>query len=235
MRAELMGAQDQIAFKRLLLISSPHCSCSSLAPLLLLSFLYTVSPTHSVSFFSFLSSPQGLDKYSFFPFLVSDEDSLHLSLAPFIFSRFAVFIYHAAHLSRFLPLSLSLSLSLSPSVSCHLFVFPFSFCHRKLPVLSVSPSRAQHSLHSHVSLVGLLPPFVCYSSFLLQPHPSHYTSFASSGASTVLQGVFGVMAKPVLSPRAGFQTPPSTHRALPVTCGHTNSKILTRSSRGLMF
>ena len=156
MRAELMGAQDQIAFKRLLLISSPHCSCSSLAPLLLLSFLYTVSPTHSVSFFSFLSSPQGLDKYSFFPFLVSDEDSLHLSLAPFIFSRFAVFIYHAAHLSRFLPLSLSLSLS--PSVSCHLFVFPFSFCHRKLPVLSVSPSRAQHSRHSHVSLVGLLPP-----------------------------------------------------------------------------
>lgn len=130
--------------------------------LFLLSILYTLSPTCSI----FLSSPQGLDKYSFYLFLLSHEDSLHLFLMPFIFSCFCDFVYHIAYLSCFLP----------RSVSCCLFVFPLSFCHHKLPPLSVSPSQritpsickslsSASTSHSR-TLSALFPP--CHLSL----HPS---------------------------------------------------------------
>ncbi len=111
----------------------------------------------------FSTSPKGLDKYSFFLFLLSDEDSLHLSLTPFIFSCFCVFIYHAAYLSCFLPLS----------VSCYLFVFPFSFCHHKLPVLSLSPpQRSTLSIHMSPSSASISHLYTLFSILLLLICPS---------------------------------------------------------------
>lgn len=63
MQAELMGAQDQIAFKMQLLYSFSRRSCSSLTPLFAFFLVYSVS--HSDFFSSF---PQGLDKYFFYLF-----------------------------------------------------------------------------------------------------------------------------------------------------------------------
>lgn len=223
MRAELMGAQDQIAFKRQLfsllmfILHSSFCflSCILYLPL------------------CFFSSPQGLDKYSFFLCHVSDEDSLHFSLTPFIFSCFCVFIYHIAYLIfLFLPFS----------VACYLFVVPFSFCHHKLPLPSVSPS--QHStLSIHVSLVCLNLPSTYPFSFSPLPHLSLHLSvhsFMSSRVSTVLQGVFGVMVKLVLSLQAAFitaglegaQMHAHTHTLAGIHI-HSNFKMLTR--RGLIL
>lgn len=159
MWVELMGAQDQIAFKRQLLFSFSHCSCSSLALLSALFSCVLCYPFAQCVFFfiSFLSSPQGLDKYSFYLFLISDKDSLHLS-RPLSSSLVSVFLS--------ITLRISLASSPSPFLATSLFSF-FSFCHRKLPVLSVSPSSAQRSLHSYVSLVGLHLPFVYSFASLL--------------------------------------------------------------------
>lgn len=105
MRAELMGAQDQIAFKRQLLFSFCYCSCSSLAPLFACFLVYSVSPP-------------GLDKYSFYLFPFSDEDPPppSLSLKSFELSCFCVFhlsIYLSLVISQLLPSSLSLSFATS--------------------------------------------------------------------------------------------------------------------------
>lgn len=161
MRAELMGAQDQIAFKRQLLFSFCYCSCSSLAP------LFACFPVYSVS-------PPGLDKYSFYLFPFSDEDPPpppSLSLKSFELSCFCVF-----HLSIYLSITghISVASFFSVSLFCYLFVFPFSFCHHKLPLLLVSPS--QHSIlsicmspslvaisHQLTLFVFLLLPCICPS------------------------------------------------------------------------
>lgn len=99
MRAELMGAQDQIAFKRQLLFSFCYCSCSSLAPLFACFLVYSVSPP-------------GLDKYSFYLFPFSDEDPPPISLSEvfraFLFLCFPS-IYLSLVISQLLPSSLSLS------------------------------------------------------------------------------------------------------------------------------
>lgn len=115
------------------------------------------------------SSPQGLDKYSFYLFPFSDEDPPppSLSLKSFELSCFCVF-----HLS--ITGHISVASFFSVSLFCYLFVFPFSFCHHKLPLLSVSPS--QHSIlsicmspslvaisHQLTLFVFLLLPCICPS------------------------------------------------------------------------
>lgn len=153
-----MGAQDQIAFKRQLLFSFCYCSCSSLAPLFACFLVYSVSPP-------------GLDKYSFYLFPFSDEDPPppHLSLwslSSILVSVFSIYLSITGHIS--------VASFFSVSLFCYLFVFPFSFCHHKLPLLSVSPS--QHSIlsicmspslvaisHQLTLFVFLLLPCICPS------------------------------------------------------------------------
>lgn len=117
------------------------------------------------------SSPQGLDKYSFYLFPFSDEDPPppHLSLwslSSFLVSVFSIYLSITGHIS--------VASFFSVSLFCYLFVFPFSFCHHKLPLLSVSPS--QHSIlsicmspslvaisHQLTLFVFLLLPCICPS------------------------------------------------------------------------
>ena len=203
-----MGAQDQIAFKRQLFFSFSHCSCSSLAPLFAFFLVYCVS--HSLRFFFPSSSPQGLDKYSFYFFLVSDEDSLHLSPAPFIFSCFCVFIYHVAYIS---PAS-----SLSLSVSCYLFVFPFSFCHHKLPALSVSPS--QHgtlSIHMSLSSGSVSHSCALFSFLLLLICPCIPPSLLHEQ-----QGVYRPPGCVWCHGEACLVAAGVFHRRWPLVCAHTH-------------
>lgn len=158
MRAELMGAQDQIAFKRQLLFSFCYCSCSSLAPLFACFLVYSVSPP-------------GLDKYSFYLFPFSDEDPPPISLSE-VFRAFLFLCFPSIYLS--ITGHISVGSFFSVSLFCYLFVFPFSFCHHKLPLLSVSPS--QHSIlsicmspslvaisHQLTLFVFLLLPCICPS------------------------------------------------------------------------
>lgn len=188
--------------------------------------VYCFSHSLSLFFFPFLSSPQGLDKYSFFPFLVSDEDSLHLSLAPFIFSCFAVFIYHAAHLSRFLPLSSSLRV-LPPLCFPFLILSSQITCPLSLPLSSAA-----------------LSPFVCLPR--RPPSPICMLLFLPSPTSSVPLYLFreqrGVYSPPgcvrchgeaCLVAAGGLSNTVDSlmHQAhtmhLPVACGHANSKKLT--------
>lgn len=115
------------------------------------------------------SSPQGLDKYSFYLFPFSDEDPPPISLSE-VFRAFLFLCFPSICLS----LVISQLLPSSVSLFCYLFVFPFSFCHHKLPLLSVSPS--QHSIlsicmspslvaisHQLTLFVFLLLPCICPS------------------------------------------------------------------------
>lgn len=161
MRAELMGAQDQIAFKRQLLFSFCYCSCSSLAPLFACFLVYSVSPP-------------GLDKYSFYLFPFSDEDPPPISLSEvfraFLFLCFPsiyLSIYHWSYLSCFLLLCLSLLLPLC---------FPFLILSSQITSPLSFSFSAQHPLHLYVSLVGRHLPSAysfCFSSSSL--HLSLYS------------------------------------------------------------
>lgn len=116
------------------------------------------------------SSPQGLDKYSFYLFPFSDEDSPPPISLSEVFRAFLFLCFPSIYLS----LVISQLLPSSVSLFCYLFVFPFSFCHHKLPLLSVSPS--QHSIlsicmspslvaisHQLTLFVFLLLPCICPS------------------------------------------------------------------------
>lgn len=183
-----MAFKKQLLF-RFLIAHQVHSSL-----VFLLSFLSTLSPT-----LFFYPPCRALINTLSTLCHVSDEDSLHFSPTPVIFSCFCVFIYHVAYLPSFLPFS----------VSCYLFVFPFSLCHHKLPLCSVSPSQhSTPSTHMSPSSASVSCPrtlFLFTSPPHLSLHPS-VQSFMSIRVSKVLQGVFGVTVKLVLSPQAAFIT-----------------------------
>lgn len=211
MQAELMGAQDQIAFKRQLLFS--FSSLLMFIPRSCFCFLPCILCLPLPHFF-FSSSPL----WALINTLSTFSSSLKIpSISLRRLSSFLVSVFPPPHISLLLPPSLRLLLPTSL----------FSLSHSVIP----------NYLSSHSLLLSsALSPFIClpclFSSSASIPL-SLIHSFVSSRVPTVLRGVFVVMVKVVLSPQVAFiSVGPHTHL---LYCAHTKFKMLTQRSGWVDF